>query len=158
MPHSPTTDLVFASWRDALDFAVESEEQAIRFYQDLGSRAATPELRGLFINFAREEERHKVRLLDALTMGVPPLPAPLVVESLGLAERMEAPTAEPRTMRDALVVAMDREKRSFRLYTGLAANSVSEGFRSLFTSLAQEEAAHKLYFETRLEDLLFDEP
>ena len=158
MTPPPATDLIFASWREAVDFAVEGEEQAIRFYQTMGTRALNPELRGLFINFAREEERHKVRLLDALTTGFPPLPSPLVVESLGLAERMEAPSPEPRTMRDALLVAMAREKASFRLYTRLSEGSSTDELRSLFASLAQEEAGHKLYFETRLEDLLFEEP
>lgn len=157
MTDTRTPPLTFPSWREAVTFAVDGEDRAIRFYQSLGSRAVSPELRGLFINFAREEERHKVRLLDALTLGLPPLKAPLVVESLGLAERMGAPTGEPRSMRDALLVAMDREKASFRLYTRLAESSTSAELRSLFASLAQEEAGHKLYFETRMEDLLFEE-
>lgn len=158
MTDTAATRPAFASWREAIAFAVEGEERAIRFYQTMGGRAGSPELRGLFINFAREEERHKVRLLDALTTGIPPLKAPLPVDSLGLAERLEAPNGEPRTMRDALLVAMDREKASFRLYTKLAEGSDTDALRLLFASLAQDEAGHKLYIETRLEELLFAEP
>ena len=54
--------------------------------------------------------------------------------------------------RDALVLAMQKEKAAFKLYTALAAASEDEALKSLFLSLAQEEAKHKLRFELEYDD------
>ena len=48
---------------------------------------------------------------------------------------------------DLLVVAMKKEKLSYKLYTNLAAIAQRKDLRDIFLKLAQEEAEHKLRFE-----------
>ena len=56
--------------------------------------------------------------------------------------------------RDALIVAMKKEKAAFRLYSDLAASAPDEALKKTFLGLAQEEAKHKLRFEVEFDDLL----
>ena len=52
----------------------------------------------------------------------------------------------------ALILAMQREKQAFRLYTDLAELTDSSELKEVFLSLAQEEAKHKLRFEIEYEE------
>jgi hypothetical protein len=56
------------------------------------------------------------------------------------------------TLQDAMIVAMKREKAAYRLYSDLAQKVVDPEMKDLFLGLAQEEAKHKLYFETQYDD------
>ncbi len=70
------------------------------------------------------------------------------VGSLGIAESIEA--GEPKvnlTYAQALVVAMQREKNAFRLYTRLASAFREPNVKDILSKLAQEEAQHKLQLE-----------
>jgi rubrerythrin len=61
---------------------------------------------------------------------------------------MEAVEPEANlTYARALVVAMQREKRAFRFYIGLASISRDPRAKSVLSKLAQEEAEHKLRLE-----------
>jgi len=51
------------------------------------------------------------------------------------------------TYAEMLVVAMQKEKEAFKLYTDLAARVDNAELRRVFESLAVEEAKHKLRFE-----------
>ena len=55
-------------------------------------------------------------------------------------------------MSHAEIVAMQREKAAYRLYTDLANNIDDPEMKELFLGLAQEEAKHKLYFEVQYDD------
>ena len=55
---------------------------------------------------------------------------------------------------EALVLAMSQEKAAFKLYSKLAERSPNEQFKSLFLSLAQEEAKHKLRFELEYDEFV----
>ena len=52
--------------REALEMAIENEEQARDKYRELARRAEDPETRLLFEQLAREEEAHHKRLNDKL--------------------------------------------------------------------------------------------
>jgi rubrerythrin len=58
---------------------------------------------------------------------------------------------------EALIIAMKREKASFKLYNDLTAVAGTESLQSLFTALAQEEAKHKLRLETEYEKEIYSE-
>jgi len=47
---------------------------------------------------------------------------------------------------------MKREKAAYRLYSDLAAKVQDAEIKKLFEGLAQEEAKHKLYFETQYDE------
>jgi rubrerythrin len=52
---------------------------------------------------------------------------------------------------------MKKETDSFRLYRDLAAITVDEDLKNTFLTLAQEEAKHKLRFETEYENIVLKE-
>ncbi|MBE0664574.1 MAG: rubrerythrin, partial [Candidatus Aminicenantes bacterium] len=58
---------------------------------------------------------------------------------------------------EALIVAMRREKASFKFYNDLAAMAEDEPMRETFLDLAQEEAKHKLRLETWYEKEIYTE-
>jgi len=57
----------------------------------------------------------------------------------------------------ALMVAMQREKSSFRLYSEMAEKVTEARLKELFLQLAQEEAKHKLRLETIYDDEILAE-
>jgi rubrerythrin len=58
---------------------------------------------------------------------------------------------------DALIVAMKKEKKAFKMYTDLAEATDDENLQTTFLSLAQEEAKHKLRFEIEYDDYVMAE-
>ncbi len=108
-------------------------------------------------SFAREEESHILRLqavrekrfsLSSLKQPKDMKIADYVVEA-GTNPNMDYP--------ELLIVAMKAEKAAFKLYMDLAEFSPDPEARSLFISLAQEEARHKLKFEIEYDDFVMQE-
>ncbi|HNX99095.1 MAG TPA: ferritin family protein, partial [Candidatus Aminicenantes bacterium] len=58
---------------------------------------------------------------------------------------------------EALIIAMKREKASFRLYNDLSQLATDESLKATFLALAQEEAKHKLRLETEYETDIYGE-
>jgi len=137
----------FGSADEVLDFAIAKEEEASRFYLELAGRADEPRMKKIFEVFAGEEQVHKRKLL-AVKAGKALKPAPGKVMDLKIADYIIAvEPSKKMTFQEALIVVMQREKASFRLYTDLAEGAADEGLRATFEALAQEEAKHKLRFE-----------
>ena len=136
-----------------LDFAIAREAEANRFYLDLAERVEQPAMKKVFADFAAEEARHKEKI-EAVKAGGLMLNAEQKVVDLKIADYLEepAPPAEDIDYKDALILAMKREKEAFKLYNGLAEAAQDENTRNLFTGLANEEAKHKLYFETEYDE------
>jgi ferritin-like protein len=57
----------------------------------------------------------------------------------------------------ALIVAMKKEKKAFKMYTDLSSAADDENIKDLFAALAQEEAKHKLRFEIEYDDFVMTE-
>ena len=75
------------------------------------------------------------------------------VETLNLADyTVDVDVTGDLDYQDALIIAMKREKAAFRLYNDLAERVNDSELRDLFLGLAQEEAKHKLYFETEYDE------
>ena len=142
---------MFNSINDILDFAIEEEEQARQFYRQLAAKADNPGLKKLLEGFAAEEEGHKARLVD-IKSGKQVLTANEKVQDLKIADYLVdvKPSADMQ-YKDALVVAMKKEKAAFRMYTDLAGR-VGGTLREIFLGLALEEAKHKLRFEIEYDD------
>ena len=56
--------------------------------------------------------------------------------------------------KDMLIMTMQKEEASFRLYVDLAARVTSEDAYETFLALAEEEVKHKLRFEMEYDNLL----
>lgn len=147
----------FSSVQEILDFAIKREEGAVQFYTQLARLAGRPEKQEMFKAFAREEEGHKAKL-KAIKEGRVALPTAQAIQDMKVADYVVAdePWAD-MDYQQALIVAMKREKTSFRLYTDLAAKTKDAGLAATFQALAMEEARHKLRFEIEYDESVLKE-
>jgi rubrerythrin len=139
---------------EALTFAIGEEQAAADFYARLAQRANVPGMKQALLSFAQEEMSHKTKL-EAIRAGGRFLSTPQEIADLKIADYVVNVTPDPdMSYRDALIVAMKKEKAAFRLYSDLAASAPDEALKKTFLGLAQEEAKHKLRFEVEFDDLL----
>ena len=149
----------YDSASDILDFAIEQEIGANRFYLDLAKQSVIPAMQEVFESFAREEAGHQAKL-EALKRkgGLAEHTEPEEVQELGIADYVVdvEPTAD-MDYKDALILAMKKEKAAYRLYLDLASVAQSKEITDMFIWLAQEEAKHKLRFEIEYDDIVLKE-
>jgi len=147
----------FKSVQEVLDFAIEKEEEARQFYLDWSSKLGNKALREQFVEFAGEENQHKEKL-QRVKSGSTFKPSAKQVTDLKIVDYLVdiVPTPD-MDYQEALIVAMRREKASFKFYNDLAAMAEDEPMRETFLALAQEEAKHKLRLETWYEKEIYTE-
>jgi rubrerythrin len=142
---------------EILDFAIGQEEQAAQFYTDLSGRMDRPWMSKIFSDFAKEEEGHKRKLLD-VKAGKQLAPVEKQVIDLKIGDYLVDVEPSPHMdYQQALILAMKKEKKAFKMYTDLASIADNENVRNLFSALAQEEAKHKLRFEIEYDDFVMTE-
>ncbi len=142
---------------EILDFAIGQEEQAAQFYTDLSNRMDRPWMSEIFKEFAQEEVGHKKKLVE-IKAGKRLVPAQAKVIDLKIGDYLVdvEPTAD-MDYQQALMLAMKKEKKAFKMYTDLAAATGDASLTAIFRSLAQEEAKHKLRFEIEYDDYVMTE-
>ncbi|MHB9031363.1 MAG: ferritin-like domain-containing protein [Candidatus Latescibacterota bacterium] len=147
----------FQSADEILDFAIEREEEAFAFYDDMSNGADNQRLRELFDSFAQEELRHKAKLIE-MKKGKMLVPSAGKITDLKIADYLvESKPGPVMNYPEALRLAMQREKTAFRLYNDLAERADTESLRNLFLSLAREEAKHKLRLELEYDENIMQE-
>jgi rubrerythrin len=147
----------FKTVNDILDFAIQGEQEAVDFYSGLSRLAKNQEMKDIFMQFAAEEMSHKAKLLKIKEEGVFALHHESIPD-LKIADYLVNAEATPEmNYQDALVVAMQKEKAAFKLYTRLAEKAPNPALKDLFLSLAQEESKHKLRFEVEYDDFILRE-
>jgi rubrerythrin len=133
--------------REILDFAIEKENGAERFYLHWAERVEDGDVRRLLLEMADDERKHGERLAAAepaeLVGQTPPSPDFKIAELLA-----EAEPAEEMTLADALTLAIQREERAIALYDRLRAHASPSG-TALFSALADDERRHKHHLELR---------
>jgi rubrerythrin len=144
---------------DILYYAVSREVEANVFYNLLSQYIDDAQVRDICNEFAGEELEHKARLeLEIMKLGIVAkssaagqgsrvLPKPLDY-MLGMAKVMKLDLPQ------LLLLAMEKEKVSFRLYVDLLAMVKDEQSRQTILELAEEEARHKMRFELEYDRLL----
>ncbi len=144
----------FGSVDALLDFAIEKEQEAADFYASLAGKMDKPWMREVFEDFAREETKHRDKLV-AVKEGQFLVPAQDKIVDLKIAEYVteKAPSADME-YQEALILAMKREKAAFKLYTDLAEITDDENVKNTMLALAQEEAKHKLWVETEYDKVV----
>jgi rubrerythrin len=147
----------FKSIDDILDFAIQSEQEAVEFYSSLASNTLNSEMKKVFEQFAHEEMGHKAKLVKIKDEDTFEVKNNNVID-LKIADYLVDVQLSPNmSYEDALVVAMKKEKSAFRLYSDLAAKAPNDSMRDIFLSLAQEESKHKLRFEIEYDDFVLRE-
>lgn len=147
----------FESVDGVLDFAISREEEAYEFYTDLASSLNRADLKTLFQQFAEEERGHR-RKLEAVKQGKKLAPAEKQVLDLKMSDYLVAgKPGKEMSYQEVLILAMKKEKASFKLYTDLADRVPGEDLKNTFLLLAQEEARHKLRFEVEYDNEIMGE-
>ena len=149
--------IAFKNVDEVLDFAIKAEEAAHDFYMDLSKKVEKSWMQKALVDFAREEAGHKAKLLE-IKKGKTLAPAEEKVLDLKLTEYVaDVKPSLDMNYEQALVVAMKNEKNAYKLYMDLARVVDDENLRNAFLALAQEEAKHKLQFETEYDEYVFQE-
>ena len=142
---------------DILDFAIENEIEAYKFYTDLAAKMDNPEIKKVFEDFAVEEQGHR-KLLEDAKKGKKVNIGSGKIADLKIAEyTVDCHPTPNMSYQDALILAMKKEKASFALYTDLAAATQDPAAKKLFQFLAQQEAKHKLRFELEYDEVILKE-
>ncbi|MCD6499308.1 MAG: ferritin family protein [Deltaproteobacteria bacterium] len=143
---------------DILDFAIAREQEAHDFYKGLADKMDKPQMKKVFDQFAREELGHKSKL-EGVKEGKRMLASKREIMDLKMSDYLVAePEAEGELdYQQALILAMKKEKVAYLLYSNLADRVDDGGLKDLFSSLAQEEAKHKLRFEVEYDDVILTE-
>jgi rubrerythrin len=140
-----------------LDFAIEKEEEAAQFYNDLAAKMGQQHVGEVFRSFAQEELGHKEKLL-AVKKGDMSLLDQRRVADLGIGDSIvEIALSPDLEYKQALIIAMKAEKAAFRLYHDLASTTDDPNLKGVLLTLAQEEARHKLRFEIEYDDVFLRE-
>lgn len=135
-----------------LRFAIENEQEAVDFYNDLSAQATNQEMKEIFAQYAREEMGHKARLMHIMESGTNDLVVEKV-QDLKIADFSVAAKPGPgMSYQDALILAMRKEKAAFKLYLTLSERVSDKNFKALFQALAVEESKHKLRFELEYDE------
>lgn len=134
-------------FKNIIDFAIEKEQEAVDFYNNLAGRVKIKSIAEELRKMAAMEDSHRDRLknmdVTAYTRsGVEP------AMNLKIADYLvdKEPTPD-MTWQDLIQIAMRRELSSMQLYTDLAKLIPDPPSKQLFENLASEEEAHKLFFE-----------
>lgn len=147
----------FKNVDEILDFAMDAEQKAVDFYIGLSEKIINEEMKKTFIEFAQEEVQHKARLQKIKDERIFELTEEKIAD-LKISDYVDSVVIKPEmSYQEALIVAMNREKASFNLYTRLAAKTDVPELQKLFKSLAQEESKHKLRFEMEYDDFILRE-
>lgn len=140
---------------EVLEYAIDREIQANRFYLALAERVDNPEHRQVFEELAKEELEHKAKL-------------ELEVMKLGKTTKIKEPTGTSETAysipddesladmdyKEMLMMAIEKEEASFRTYVNLIPRVYDAEAREILLSLAQEEVRHKLRFQSEYDMIM----
>ncbi|WP_419661454.1 Rbr6: ruberythrin [Desulfosarcina variabilis str. Montpellier] len=144
----------FNSFEEILDFAIEREKQAVKFYQRLVDQETFPASKQTLTEFVEEETKHQ-RLLEDFKKGKRSIVEykyewiPDIKRSDYIVDMKYEPGMD---FAEILRLAMKREEKALRLYNALATKTDDAECIKLFKLLAQEEAKHKQTFETLYDD------
>ncbi|MBE9510357.1 MAG: ferritin family protein [Bacteroidetes bacterium] len=147
----------FKSIDDALDFAIQSEQEAADFYKNLANGSKNQAMREVFIQFAKEEKGHKKRLQNIKMEETFEFSDEKVFDLKIGDYLVDVKASNDMSYQEALILAMKREKSAFKLYSDLAGIAPNSDLKNIFLALAQEEAKHKLRFEIEYDDNILKE-
>ena len=147
----------FKSIDDVLDFAIQSEQEAVDFYTNLADVSKNQAMCEVFIQFANEEKGHKKRLQNIKREETFEFSDEKVID-LEIGDYLvDVKATNDMSYQDALILAMKKEKSAFKLYLDLAGIAPNSNLKNIFLALAQEEAKHKLRFEIEYDDYILKE-
>jgi rubrerythrin len=148
----------FENINEIIQFAIGKEEEAAQFYEGLSREERFSGKKEMFIDFSREERKHK-KLLEGMLTG--DLEENLEeyrfkwITDIKRSDYVDDIEYEPGMgYQDILMLAAKREEKALQLYNDLQEKTETESAVKIFKVLCQEEAKHKLALETMYDDYM----
>jgi rubrerythrin len=148
----------FGSLEEIIDYAINREQQAVQFYTDTAEEESMSGAKQMLEEMADEERKHERMLKELKNKGIvkgldryklkwiPDIKRSNYVVDLDYVKGM--------AYDEILLIAMKREEKALALYNDLLKQAEGEEAKKLFKILCQEEAKHKLKFETMYDDYM----
>ena len=148
----------FENVKEIIDFAIEKEEEAAAFYDEISEMESMSGSKQMLKEFADQERKHK-RMLQSLETGniderVKKYKLKWITDIKRSDYVVELEYKPGMGYRELLMLAMKREEKALALYNELLKQAETEDQKKVFKILCQEEAKHKLSFETKYDDYM----
>lgn len=144
-------------FNEIIDFAIDGEKDAVRFYQDLQNRVKFAAQKEMLKELENMEKGHIIILENIRSKGFQKITVKKVTDLHISDYIMDIKPHDNMTYQDILIVAMKKEDQAEKLYTDLAGNFTGTEMETLFLKLASEEAEHKLRFESLYDEYILKE-
>jgi len=140
------------SFNEVIEFAIEREEEAVKFYHELQSEVKFQAQKEMLNELEQMEKGHITVLENIRKKGYEKIEIPEMVDLHISNYIVDVEPSENMTYQDILIIAMKREEKAKELYLDLASRFPGTDLEVLFKKIAAEEAGHKLKFETLYDD------
>jgi len=148
----------FENLEAVIDFAIEKEQEAADFYDDVAGQTSMSGVAEMFREFSAEEIKHKNFLEDLKKGKADEKVAAYELKWITDLKRsdylVEMEYEKGMGYKDILSLAMKREEKALQLYNELLQNAKTPEHEKVFKMLAQEEAKHKKFLETKYDDYM----
>jgi rubrerythrin len=144
----------FKTFKDVIDFAVDKEKEAEQFYLEASEMESLSGHKELFKEFALEERKHQGMLQNIEKTDLSGYKWKWIPDIKRSNYQVDIAYEKGMSYRDILVLASKREEKALALYNDLQDRAESAQVKKVFKALCQEEAKHKLKFETLLDDYM----
>ena len=132
---------------EILNYAIDREREAVRFYQDLQKIAKFKNQIEMLKNIENMEKGH-IEVLQNIKSGKITMLKIEDVIDLKISDYLVKKEPTPNMdFQDILIIAMKREEAATKLYKNLSEVVVNKEIKKLFERLSAEEANHKIGFE-----------
>lgn len=141
---------------EILELAIMREIDANRLYLAIAARVEDAGLRKVLEELAAEELEHKAKLeLEVMKSGRVVVATGQEDDDEQLMGQPELPEAQINmNYRELLLMAIQKEQTSFRLYVELAGRVSDANSKEILLALAEEEVKHKQRFEYEYDRIL----
>ena len=150
----------FTSIAEILNFAISKEKASVRFYQDLLAQVVQPATQSLFEVLIQKEQEH----IDALQLELTKCGYTVYTDKGKLDSKFlwneQIENDDPirnLSFVDALMLAIQKERASFRLYAQLLGSARDKQFAKIIMELAEEEMRHVLQLEEEYKAIIHHE-
>ena len=130
-----------------INFAIEQEEKAVSFYNELQRLTKFSEKKSLLKDLENMEKSHIEILKNLKDESIGNIEVK-EIQNLHISDYL-VPTELSKNMdyQDIIVIAIKKEEKAYNLYNDLAKKTEDKNAKKLFLKLASEEAKHKNIFE-----------
>jgi rubrerythrin len=148
----------FKNLEEIFDFAIKAEQEAVKFYEDTAREESMSGAKEMLNEMADEERKHERLLKEmkskGLVEGMQKYKFKWIPDIKRSNFMVDVEYEKGMAYNEILLVAMKKEEKALALYNDLLKQAEGEEAKKLFKIMCQEEAKHKLKFETLYDDYM----